>query len=436
MVPRVPEPECRICNDARWVALAPLRPDAPPNLAPCSCQGESRSHARHLETYAGLGPLADRTFDTLDERGRRGIAERESFRQAAARAKQFAEQPDGWLVIAGPVSGGKSHLAAAITNAISASGQPAKYVSLLDLGDILRAIEFGPDADEATTTWDAIVAAPALVLDDFGAQPATTRIDARIDQLLTHRASGPLPTVIVLARPLADLQERFRERLQDPALSTIVEIARDARSVDAQDRVPPAMLERMTFETFDPNGHAASNATQREALHFALERAKAFAEDPGHSWLYLHGGNGVGKTHLAVAVAARLTAQGNPPTFWRVPELLDSLRHTFSSGAEASFFDRFAAVKNAPVLILDDFASVSMTDWTLEKLFQLICHRFDRQLPTMLTSKFIIWEDVRNPAWQRLETNPLWESIVSRLRDMSVVKDSLMDAPDYRDRGG
>ena len=139
------------------------------------------------------------TFDALVPEGRRGRADETLFRAATEAAQRFAENPEGWLVFDGSAGSGKTHLAAAIVNAIIERGSPAKYLSALDLPDLIRDERF--DDSEVSTTFASLLDAPVLVIDDLGAQQATNWVDAKLDQLLTHRFNGRLPTVVVLAKP-------------------------------------------------------------------------------------------------------------------------------------------------------------------------------------------------------------------------------------------
>lgn len=425
---------CDLCQDALWVDMEPLQPGLPRRLAPCSCQRAINAQHHHMRTYAGLGTFADRTFDNLTERGRKGKVDPGSFQLVVERARQFATNPTGWVVLSGPVATGKSHIAAAVTNLLTSNDQPAKYVSVMQIEELLHNAAFGYDEESDKQAWKAVTDAPILVLDDLGSQHSNAWIDSRIDQLLTRRAATAAPTFIVLSKPLAALPQRARDRLGDTDLCVQLSITPSANDFGADDVVPPSMLERMTFDTFDPSGAATSNRTEEDSLTMALKAAQLFAASP-EKWLYLHGPTGVGKTHLAVAIAAHTTKVGWTPVYWRTPDLLDSLRQTFADDSESSFFDRFASVKDANLLILDDFIPYRMSDWTLEKLYQLICHRYDRLLPTVITSQYIIWEGVEDSRWEGLNGRVLWESIRSRLADTSVVTERLMSAPDYRNRG-
>ena len=114
---------------------------------------------------------------------------------------------------------------------------------------------------------------------------------------------------------------------------------------------------------------------------------------------------------------------------------MDSLRASYSKSDDLAFHTLFDSVRNSELLILDDFGQQNMTDWALEKLYQLIAYRHDRALPTVITSQYIIWDGAENEAWGRVRGKLQWESIHSRLKYQSVVTEKLIVAPDFRARG-
>ena len=69
-----------------------------------------------------------------------------------------------------------------------------------------------------------------------------------------------------------------------------------------------------------------------------------------------------------------------------VPDLLDHLRATFNPNSQARLDKRFDEVKAASLLILDDLGTESATAWAREKLYQLFNHRYNAQLPTVITT--------------------------------------------------
>jgi DNA replication protein DnaC len=171
-------------------------------------------------------------------------------------------------------------------------------------------------------------------------------------------------------------------------------------------------LRHLTFENFDPSMRGTDGA-------FRIAREYARTTD---GWLVLHGAVGVGKTHLAAAVA---NAYGNrnvqAAVYFRVvPDLLDQLRATFDPETGVAYDERFQQIRNANLLVLDDLGTENTTPWASEKLFQLINHRYNEQLPTVITT---------NAKLDRIE-----DRIVSRMLDSRLSRYVFLDADDFRIR--
>lgn len=180
-----------------------------------------------------------------------------------------------------------------------------------------------------------------------------------------------------------------------------------------------APLSQMTFASFRPEG-IGLNPVKRKNLREAYARAQSFAENP-NGWLLLKGGYGSGKTHLAAAIANARLARGEPVLFVLVPDLLDHLRATFAPASRVTYDDRFETVRSTPFLILDDLGAQSPTTWAQEKLFQLLNHRYNAQLPTVITT---------NRELEEIEPR-----IRSRLADATLCGIVTILAPDFRQGG-
>ena len=178
-------------------------------------------------------------------------------------------------------------------------------------------------------------------------------------------------------------------------------------------------LGRMTFESFVPEGIGLP-PDRAANLRLAFDLAEQYADKPS-GWLVLFGGFGCGKTHLAAAIANRAIGRGHAVLFIVVPDLLDYLRATFGPNSPVSYDERFEEVRNAPLLILDDLGTQSSTAWAQEKLFQILNHRYNAHLPTVITSN------------RRLEDIDL--RIRSRMVDPDVATLVTILAPDFRRSG-
>lgn len=177
-----------------------------------------------------------------------------------------------------------------------------------------------------------------------------------------------------------------------------------------------AAFQEMTFANFNVQGRLGLGDQQVNSLTLAYNQAKAYAEDL-QGWLVLLGGYGVGKTHLAAAVANEAVSRGIPTHFLTVPDLLDWLRATYDS-AEENFEDRFDELRTTGLLVLDDLGTQNATPWATEKLYQIINHRYTNRLPLIVTS---------NQALEEIDGR-----IQSRLRDPELVALVRIHAPDYR----
>ena len=143
-------------------------------------------------------------------------------------------------------------------------------------------------------------------------------------------------------------------------------------------------LTRFTFDTLLPKGRS-KNPIDQEQFNQVYEAAKTFAAEP-KGWLILVGPSGCGKTHLAAAIANERLSYSYPVFFITTPDLLDHLRSVFSPDSEMPYDEFFDQVRNAPLLVLDDLGVQTSTPWAEEKLDQLLNHRFNSELPTVITT--------------------------------------------------
>ena len=386
----------------------------------CACQRDRLDEERsaRLLRYSNLGHLSQLTFETLEPKGRAGDPESELlFERAYELSVKYAAEPTGWLVFTGPNGSGKTHLAAAIADRCIDDGRVVFFVHVPDLLDHLRS-SFAPASDISySDLFDQVRNTPLLVLDGLGTQSVTPWAQEKLQQIFNHRHNARLPTVVTTASKLDELDPYIVSRLQSEDVSRVVEVAsRLSEQVHRLGRIEPEMLRRMTFATFDVKGNNP-NAAERASLDGGYRFAVNYAADP-HGWLTLFGETGVGKTHLAVAIAAERMKEGNQVFFAFVPELLDYLRYTFTPESRVSYDHIFDEIKNTPLLVLDDLGQERSSPWAEEKLYQIIVHRHNARLPTVITSSL---DFTKQPG-----------PIASRIGDVSVGELIRIETPDYR----
>jgi DNA replication protein DnaC len=144
----------------------------------------------------------------------------------------------------------------------------------------------------------------------------------------------------------------------------------------------------------------------------AFEAVRAF--DIFKQSLYLFGECGVGKSHLASLIIREAVSRDLRSIIQTEPsQMLRSITSALHEGAEAEerAINRFV---NSSLLVLDDLGTEKVTDYKLEKLYEVINGRDKAMKPGLvITSNYSV---------QRLAERLNDDRIASRLGGMCVVK--------------
>ncbi len=394
-----PEPEetevCPDCGGAGFVRRA-VRLGHPDfgKAFPCRCIQNEREDERlaRLQRYSNLGPLARLTFANLVSCGRSpDPRHQERFAEAVRAAQAFAEAPQGWLVLTGPSGCGKTHLAAALAGRCVERGQAALFMVVPDLLDHLRSA-YRPESDVSyDELFELVKNAQVLILDDLGVQSSTPWAQEKLFQVINHRYNAQLPTVFTTNLDLREFDQRLQSRLTDPALARVFHLeCGPGAAVDDVDALILPLLGAMTFKSFNPRLLAADN-DELVDIQKSYRQAMNFAQEP-RDWLVIAGATGRGKTRLAAGIGNYCREAGMRVMFVVVPDLLDHLRSSYDPQNARGFDSLLDRVRNMPLLILDDLGSQSGTPWAAEKLFQIVNHRYNAQLPTVFTTNLTVKE--------------------------------------------
>jgi chromosomal replication initiator protein len=126
---------------------------------------------------------------------------------------------------------------------------------------------------------------------------------------------------------------------------------------------PPANQQKYTFENFIVG----------DSNKFAYNAALMVAEFPGNAYnpLFIHGGTGLGKTHLLYAIEdfARTMNPSTRVTYVQTSKFIDEFIATITLKRDKSLFNQ--KYINNKIVLFDDIQALSGTDATQNKFFDI-----------------------------------------------------------------
>lgn len=128
--------------------------------------------------------------------------------------------------------------------------------------------------------------------------------------------------------------------------------------------------------------------------------AKRFCEDDEHTWFYIAGNSGSGKSHICTAIAVHYIRQGFDTHYMKWRDEIAQLKALVTDPEE--YAKRMKELKEIPVLYIDDFfknakgadgKSVLPTAADVNIAFEIINHRYNSpQLITIISSERTLTE--------------------------------------------
>lgn len=176
-------------------------------------------------------------------------------------------------------------------------------------------------------------------------------------------------------------------------------------------RTPPDPVLELARLRVDARYRTVRIGTWEPATGAPRIAAEAWIESwppPFYSLLFA-GGPGNGKTHLAIGLLfAALERHGKRGQFWPVGKLLGRYRATFNEETAVETADAIdQQLARLDLLVLDDLGTEKPTDWTEDRLYEVVSDRYLREAPLVVTT---------NQPLDRIAPR-----ILSRLKDGRIV---------------
>lgn len=145
------------------------------------------------------------------------------------------------------------------------------------------------------------------------------------------------------------------------------------------------------------------------------------------NWLYLCGGFGSGKTHIAVALARQIAFETMwKPEICRWSEYCSRIQASWKGQADVSW----GKMNKARLLVVDDVDKRQATEWAIGQLYEMIEHRYVFRLPTIITANRKLSELAQAWAYDARIADT-GKAIISRIVGQ-IVGQIEFNAPDYR----
>jgi len=192
-------------------------------------------------------------------------------------------------------------------------------------------------------------------------------------------------------------------------------------------------LADMMFTSYKPTSHNEKAALAGACAWVETYRAAVKGNTPRpSSGVVFAGGNGVGKTHLAVAMLRSVTDPLISIRFAHVPDFLDTMRQSFSDGPGSPAGQLIHKAKAVDVLVLDDLGQERATEWVVDSLGALVFHRHRACLPTIITTNLSVDEFEQRADGADNAAGLNLGAIYSRLRGQTRGNAYYLDGADHR----
>jgi DNA replication protein DnaC len=212
---RIVQPKCDCEVEA---ALAPIR------------EAQKRSKELELKRLFSIHDLGER----FNESNFTNFIDRNGSERCLNLAKKYVEEFDSWkgesLMFWGEPGNGKSHLATAIANELTAKGKQIVFISMPDLLEKIKAT-FNRNSNETEEQiMKGLQLCDLLIIDDIGAEKVSDWVQEVIFRIVDGRYKRMKPIMATSNLEPKELAERIGKRAYDRLIEISQPIKNEATS--------------------------------------------------------------------------------------------------------------------------------------------------------------------------------------------------------------
>ncbi|PTE43390.1 DNA replication protein DnaC [Staphylococcus equorum] len=179
-------------------------------------------------------------------------------------------------------------------------------------------------------------------------------------------------------------------------------------------------IKKATFDAYIP-----ANEIQQKAKAICERYVENFDLNNKQSLIFI-GPCGIGKSHLAMAIAKKVMEQRYTALFLNVQDAISMFRSTYSNSASEDESELLEIIKGVDLMVLDDYG-IKLNDYGLGKLFQILESRVDNH--NIITSNLSLEEMTNGLESERIFSRMIKNATVLeisgmdyRLKNLKVIR--------------
>jgi len=102
--------------------------------------------------------------------------------------------------------------------------------------------------------------------------------------------------------------------------------------------------------------------------------------------MYIHGGVGTGKTHIAYALLKEAEGRKISCGLWNTTEMFRQFRRDIKRSDDEKTDVEDVLLESRGLLVFDDIGAEKLSDWVSETFYLIINRRYEEMIPTIFTS--------------------------------------------------